>query len=69
MLRLSPSGGTSTTNTNFAYRAELGKRFELWKDIAWKPGFNVTGTTAKDATGETEKPVFTFVPIQFAFTF
>jgi hypothetical protein len=59
----------AATDTHFAYKGALGKRFEIWKDIAWKPEFNMTGTTAKDSAGETEKPSFALVPVQFAFTF
>jgi hypothetical protein len=62
--RLSPSGGTSTTHTHFAYKIALGKRFEFWPEIAWKPEFFVAGTA-----GAGKLPVYTFVPAQFAFTF
>jgi hypothetical protein len=58
------SSGTSVSSTNFAYAVELGKRFELWSVVSWKPAFNVSGTTATGAN-----PLFAFIPAQFAFTF
>jgi hypothetical protein len=48
----------------FAYKLELGKRFELVHGLAWKPAFNMTGYTA---TGN--NPLFAFVPLQFSFVF
>jgi hypothetical protein len=62
-------GDEGDTSTSFSYKVALGKRFELWKNITWQPEFNVTGTTAKDTFGATQKPTFALVPIQFSFSF
>lgn len=58
------SGSFSASSTYFAYKLELGKRFELWHGIAWKPAFNMTGYTA---TGN--NPLFAVVPLQFSVVF
>lgn len=58
------SSGTSVSSTNFAYEGQIGKRFELWSNVFWKPAFDISGTTMSGAN-----PLYAFIPAQFSFLF
>lgn len=57
---------TSTTDarTRFAYLAEVGKRFTLVSHVAWKPAFQMSGTT-----GDGSDPAFALIPLQISVLF
>jgi hypothetical protein len=56
--------GRTVSGFDFAYGVEIGKRFEIFPSVFWKPAFGMNGTTA---TGT--NPIFSIIPIQFSFFF
>lgn len=55
---------SSISQSDFAYRFAVGKRFGVTDDVCWRPEARVDGIAASGS-----RPVFRLIPVQFSFFF
>jgi hypothetical protein len=66
---LAGNGNFGPNYTLFAYFIGAGKRFELGKQISWKPEVLLTGNSADGSSGALAETQFQVIPFQFSLFF